>query len=139
MEQRYRDAFDLYDKKNDGTISHEDFSTLIRALGKTPTESQLKDLVAQADPQKSGRVKFPNVLQILEKKLDPITSEQLKAGFQVCDEEHTGFVSAAELREMLTTMGDTLSAEEADKLLKMVPKEGDKIRIDGFAQMMTTF
>ena len=47
--------------------------------------------------------------------------EQLKEAFRVFDVEGNGYIGAAELRRLLTTLGDKLTQEEIDELYK----EGD--------------
>jgi fructose/tagatose bisphosphate aldolase len=41
----YKEAFSLFDKSGDGTITTKDLGTVIRALGKNPTEAELQDII----------------------------------------------------------------------------------------------
>ena len=51
---------------------------------------------------------------------------------QSFDHTGTGYVSAAELRRMLTSMGEALTDEELDQMLNQMPADGDgMIRFDG--------
>lgn len=45
-------------------------------------------------------------------------SEEFIRGFQVFDKEGNGFIGAGELRYVLTQLGEKMSDEEVDELLK---------------------
>jgi hypothetical protein len=62
---------------------------------------------------------FPRVLiELLLKKLS--FAEEFIRGFQVFDKEGNGFIGAGELRYVLTQLGEKMSDEEVDELLKGV-------------------
>ncbi len=46
------------------------------------------------------------------------SSEEFIRGFQVFDKEGNGFIGAGELRYVLTQLGEKMSDEEVDELLK---------------------
>ena len=48
----------------------------------------------------------------------PISLEEFIRGFQVFDKEGNGFIGAGELRYVLTQLGEKMSDEEVDELLK---------------------
>lgn len=48
----------------------------------------------------------------------PRRSEEFIRGFQVFDKEGNGFIGAGELRYVLTQLGEKMSDEEVDELLK---------------------
>ena len=48
------------------------------------------------------------------------TTEEFIRGFQVFDKEGNGFIGAGELRYVLTQLGEKMSDEEVDELLKGV-------------------
>lgn len=55
----------------------------------------------------------------------PPTSEEFVRGFQVFDKEGNGFIGAGELRYVLTSLGEKLSDEEVDELMKGVQVGSD--------------
>jgi Ca2+-binding EF-hand superfamily protein len=50
----------------------------------------------------------------------PGPAEEFIRGFQVFDKEGNGYIGAGELRYVLTSLGEKLSDEEVDELLKGV-------------------
>ena len=49
-----------------------------------------------------------------------VEPEEFIRGFQVFDKEGNGFIGAGELRYVLTQLGEKMSDEEVDELLKGV-------------------
>jgi calmodulin len=49
-----------------------------------------------------------------------LSTEEFVRGFQVFDKEGNGFIGAGELRYVLTQLGEKMTDEEVDELLKGV-------------------
>ena len=45
----FREAFSLFDKNRDGTISSAELGTVMRSLGQNPTENELQDMINEID------------------------------------------------------------------------------------------
>ena len=45
----FKEAFHLFDKDGDGTISTKELGTVMRSLGQNPTEKELQDMVNEVD------------------------------------------------------------------------------------------
>jgi len=103
----------LFDKSGDGTITTKDLGTVIRALGKNPTEAELSDIINEVDPNGDGTVDFPSFLTIMARKMkDQDTEEDIIEAFRVFDKDGNGTISAAELRHVMTNLGEKLTEEE---------------------------
>lgn len=57
--------------------------------------------------------------------------EEFVRGFQVFDKEGTGYIGVGELRYVLTSLGEKLSNEEVDELLKGMNIQGDMVNYTG--------
>ena len=68
--------------------------------------------------------------------IDPNLSEEeikemeLKEAFQVFDSDGDSLISAKDLRELFTSIGETLSVEEVKRMLKDTTDEADTGHID---------
>ena len=45
----FKEAFSLFDKDGDGTVSSSELGTVLRSLGQNPTEEELEQLVNEVD------------------------------------------------------------------------------------------
>lgn len=56
---------------------------------------------------------------------------------QVFDKDGNGFISAAELRHIMTNLGEKLTDEEVDEMIREADVDGDgQINYDEFVDMM---
>ena len=51
-----REAFSLFDKDGDGSISTKELGTVMRSLGQNPSEDELTDMVKEVDVD--GKIAF---------------------------------------------------------------------------------
>ncbi|KAG8221629.1 hypothetical protein J3R82DRAFT_1907 [Butyriboletus roseoflavus] len=115
----YKEAFALFDKKGTGGVPRETLGDLLRALGQNPTQAEVADIVASAPRE----VDYKTFLAILNRPdgFKPAgTPDEFIRGFQVFDKEGNGFIGAGELRYVLTQLGEKMTDEEVDELLKGV-------------------
>jgi len=115
----YKEAFSLFDKRGTGRVSLDSLGDLLRACGQNPTLAEIRDLEKQA----GGDFDFDSFSKILNRPngfRDPGEPEEYCRGFQVFDKNMTGFIGVGQLRYILTNLGEKMSDEEVDELLKGV-------------------
>lgn len=101
------------------TISFDDVGNILRKLGKVPTEKELLE-IRNLDGNATGRLDWVEFLVIASKLFffDAVTHRQLNTAFRMFDESSSGLIDAFELRRALTTLGEKLTKEEVDDLIR---------------------
>ena len=78
----------------------------MRSLGQNPTEAELQDMVNEVDADGNGTIDFPEFLTMMARKMrDTDGEEEIKEAFKVFDKDGNGYISAAELRHVMTNLG----------------------------------
>merc|ERR1719310_404277 len=100
--EEFREAFSLFDKDGDGTITIEELGIVMRSLGRKPTREELEAMIAEVDDDASGRIEFKEFLSLMAAKLHEQDSvEEMREAFMVFDRDKSGKISAAELRMVM--------------------------------------
>ncbi|KAJ3210011.1 hypothetical protein HDU83_000179 [Entophlyctis luteolus] len=134
----FKEAFSLFDQDGDGLIANAEIGTVIRSLGQNISQQELRDLIKEVDSSKRGAVDFPEFLTMMARKLkDGDNAADIKAAFRMFDPSGSGYVLAKELRHVLTSMGEKLSGEEVDEMIRdaNVDAQG-RIQMDDFLRVM---
>jgi len=112
-----QDVFYLFDNRGDNKIAASQLGDCLRALNQNPNESEIKKCGYSGNPD--ARISFEVFLPILQtvgRNRDPHNGDEFTEGFRMFDKEQNGFISSAELRHILTCLGDKLTDEEVDQL-----------------------
>ena len=69
------------------------------------------------------------------KMKDTDSEEEIREAFRVFDKDGNGFISAAELRHVMTNLGEKLTDEEVDEMIREADIDGDgQVNYEGNAQ-----
>ena len=72
------------------------------------------------------------------KMKDTDSAEEIKEAFKVFDKDGNGYISAAELRHIMTNLGEKLTDEEVDEMIREADVDGDgQINYDEFVDMVS--
>uniref|UniRef100_U5EZ69 Putative myosin essential light chain ef-hand protein superfamily n=1 Tax=Corethrella appendiculata TaxID=1370023 RepID=U5EZ69_9DIPT len=133
----FQEAFNLFDNRGDGKIQQQQIGECLRALGQNPTESDVKKFTVQLKPDE--RVSFEVFLpiyQAISKQRTADTADDFIEGLRHFDKDASGFITSAELRHLLTTLGEKLSDEEVEQLLVNQEDSQGNVNYEEFVRMV---
>ncbi|XP_035657808.1 myosin-2 essential light chain-like isoform X2 [Branchiostoma floridae] len=115
----FQEAFSLFDKRGDGKIDKGQLAEVLRSLGQNPTNAEVKKVSAEF--RDNSRISFEEFLPILEAfakhSKEAGSFEDFVEGLKVFDKDGNGLIVGAELRHVLTTLGEKLTEEEVEQLV----------------------
>ncbi|XP_034236966.1 calmodulin-like [Thrips palmi] len=136
--KEFREAFSLFDKDGDGSITQEELGRVMRSLGQFAREEELHDMLREVDIDGDGCFSFEEFVEIVSNmganSSDSAPSadqeeKELRDAFRVFDKHNRGYIVASDLRAVLQCLGEDLSEEEIEDMIKEVDVDGDG-RID---------
>ena len=135
----YREAFALFDKNGDGTITVFELGTVMKSLGTNPTDSELQDMINEVDADGNGTLEFDEFCQLMARQMqDTNQDEELKERFKLFDKDGNGMISRDELREVMQQLGEKLSEEDIEEMITDADTNNDgQIDYAEFVKYMT--
>ncbi|CAD5112518.1 DgyrCDS1730 [Dimorphilus gyrociliatus] len=121
-----QEVFSFFDKDGDGCITTRELGPVLRSLGHNPADSEINRLLEEFDEDGSGTLDFTEFLTLMvrvpkEEGTQGLTEE----AFQVFDKENNGQISVAELRHIMTNMGEKLTDEEVDEMIEFAEPDNN--------------
>ncbi|XP_045405152.1 calmodulin-alpha-like [Lemur catta] len=133
----FKEAFSLFDKDGDGTITAKELGTVMRSLEQSTTEAELQDMINEVDADGNSTIDFPEFLIIMARRMTDTDSEkEIKEAFHVFDKDGNGDISAAELCHVMTGLGEKLTDEQVHEMIREADIDGDgQVHYEEFVQM----
>lgn len=127
--QAIDEVFALFDTHGNQTIAISQLGTLMRALGQIPTQAELQAIIDEVDADGNGVMEYYEFVDLMSRVPwgeQGSQSELTGAVHALFDRQHDGLASVADMRRLLTSVGEPLSDEELDMMLKQLDPDGDR-------------
>ena len=112
-----RETFALFDQNNDGYITKQEFTTLLRALGKNLTDLEITNIIQQADIQNDA-IDFDKFVILLNQITPKDTQQDLINAYELFDPENNGFIKVQEFKHIMTNLGEKLNELEINNIIQ---------------------
>jgi len=135
----WKECFEIFDKDRDGKLNVDELASYIRSLGRNPLQSDIKALVAELGGEKTlvSRDQAFNILRTKKYKKPQEQERDMREAFKALDKDGRGTIQEAELRQILTNLGENLEAYEVDQLIKNVKVNAEgEINYDEFVDLL---
>lgn len=68
--REFKEAFAIFDKDGDGSITCNELGMVMKSLGQKPTEAELLQMVKEVDADQNGEIDFPEFLTMMLRKMN---------------------------------------------------------------------
>ncbi|XP_055872292.1 calmodulin-A-like isoform X3 [Biomphalaria glabrata] len=129
-----KQAFDMFDKNNDGKISCDELGCVLRTLGHEYSQMEIEDMIKHADINENGYVEYDEFLVLMKRWSTQTveapeevekTEDKTKETFKVFDMDGNGFIDQHELRYIMKRLGENLEEEDVKEMFQLADLNGD--------------
>ena len=135
-----REAFALFDRDGNGTISLEELGGVLQSVGQPLSTAELQKMISDADVDKNGKIDFPEFLSLSSAKINnkEDTERELQETFRFYDVSNEGVITPCNLQYAMAKLGCKLTAEEADEMIREADLDMDgALNFEEFRRMMS--
>lgn len=125
-----KEAFSMFDKDGDGTITLGELASVLRALGQKPTDDELQIMMNSVDVDQNGVIDFEEFVGLMKNHLYsddsvPTAEAEMLEAFRIFDRNGDGFITEEELRQALLNLGERVTGEELKEMIAEADKDGN--------------
>ncbi|KAJ2226884.1 hypothetical protein GGF40_004243 [Coemansia sp. RSA 1286] len=133
-----KDTFNEFDKDGNGSISREELELAMKTILGSEVQINAEELIRAVDKDGNGEIEFEEFLSLMAQYYNTSSEEdELREAFKVFDKNGDGVISADELRQVMTSLGERLTSEEVSEMIREADVDGDgNINYEEFSKMM---
>lgn len=124
-----RHAFELFDEDCNGLITPQEMGAVMRSLGYEATDAELEDIIGEADTTRKGNVNFAEFLAVVAEHGMAVNQDESREGlealYKIFDSDGQGYISAVDLRRVMSSINESVTDKELDCMMLAADKDGD--------------
>lgn len=102
QEEKYKKAFQLFDRNGDGKISMDELETVMKSVGNEPTKLELNLIMKDADTDRNGVITLDEFMAYMSRPpKGRCTEAELKAQFHLFDKDNDGYITIKEMYSLV--------------------------------------
>ncbi|KAL9998819.1 putative EF-hand domain-containing protein [Helianthus debilis subsp. tardiflorus] len=137
--EEVKKIFNRFDTNGDGQISEDELIDILKSLGSDTSHDEVKRVMAEIDANSDGFISLDEFISFckgIESEGDAI--DDLKQAFRLYDLNNNGVISANELHQILSRLGENYTVESCANMIKSVDSDGDGfVDFEEFKKMMS--
>ena len=132
-----RQAFDLFDIKENGKIDPSEIKETMKQLGfdtKNPTIYKIIEDLDTEESKSNGGISFSEFSEIMHKRLgDRESKEGAKRIFDLfVDDENAEYIPLESLKKIAKELGEKMSEDDLKEMIECATKNDGKLNFDDF-------
>ena len=140
--EEIRQAFNLFDTNNTGRINPAELKQAMQSLGFNDRNPTIFSMICDLDtPQnaKAGGIDLDTFVTAINEKLgDKDSEEGVRRIFQLfTSDPHADSIDASDLHRIARELGETMTKEELNDMLKRASSSGNSLTFREFYDIMT--
>ncbi len=138
--KEYREAFDMFDRDRDGSITSKELTVVMKNLVRDITELEIRRMIEEVDVDGNGIIDFDEFVMMMNRRnKESDAEEEVINAFRVFDDDCDGVISTSELKQIMTNLGDKLTEDEVNAMIAEADVDGNGfIHYEEFVRTMMT-
>lgn len=138
----FREVFAQFDKNNSGDITWDEYKAVLELLGQSPTEREMKELVAEGDIDGVGGLNFQEFLIHMLGLAGGIAEKQYASMFKVLEtvshQQGQGKIKIESMQRIISMLCKELSDADVRNVLHEYDRDGNgELDFSEFKQLMS--
>ena len=122
----FKSVFEMFDLDNGGSISVDELKSVMFTLGQNPTDEEIKQMMEEADDDKSGEIDFKEFAILMAARLnDKEQHEELEEVFNLFDKNGDEIIDYRDLKEIFVELGTEIELKDCKLLIELHDDNGD--------------
>jgi calmodulin len=136
----FRAAFNMFDIDGGGTIETHELKEVLTALGESPTDDDIREMIILVDENKDGVVDFDEFITLMRLRMGESADDaeqNLRDVFDIFDADGSGLIDRHEMASLMKKLAQGLSEEEITAIMEEVDVDGDgEVSYEEFKNLM---
>eukprot|EP00927_Polykrikos_kofoidii_P081379 TRINITY_DN78691_c0_g1_i1.p2 TRINITY_DN78691_c0_g1~~TRINITY_DN78691_c0_g1_i1.p2 ORF type:complete len:148 (-),score=39.29 TRINITY_DN78691_c0_g1_i1:84-527(-) len=112
--------------RDDGCVTSKELGTIMRCLGHSPTEAELKDMVNEVDNDGSGAIDFAEFTSLITRRPREVSAkDELEEVWEVFDRDKDQVIGQTDLLHAMESLGEKMTDAELLEMLKEIDADQD--------------
>lgn len=121
-----REAFEIFDRDQDGYLTIKELAEIMRNLGNAPSEGEIQDMIAEVDIDGNGSINFQEFISLMARRMrDGDLEDEMKQVFKLFDRDGNGLIGHSELKSLMIGIGEKITDDEVKDMILEADKDGD--------------
>eukprot|EP01017_Pseudomicrothorax_dubius_P033833 TRINITY_DN456_c0_g2_i3.p1 TRINITY_DN456_c0_g2~~TRINITY_DN456_c0_g2_i3.p1 ORF type:complete len:189 (-),score=66.83 TRINITY_DN456_c0_g2_i3:31-597(-) len=135
--EELREAFNLFDTDNTGTIDPRELKAAMQSLGFEAKNPTIYQMIADLESE-GNSIEFETFLDAITAKLgDKESRGGIQKIFELFDDDRSGTINLSNLKRVAKELGETMTNEELQEMLERASGNGQDISFEDFYTIMT--